>query len=157
MNLRRVNQFTPLPLPCSALPGAWNWPCRRHSGLVVWAVYIVRIRFRTAWKILFRRILRCDQRVPYWLRVLHLCCWQSIHILFRDGDYTLGFFLSNNFHDCIIFTFCWLVSHVVSWNCVIFTCTTWEFSRMGCTFFYYFSISIIISFFLHFMVYFCTS
>jgi hypothetical protein len=35
MELRRVNQFTPLPIPCSALPGALNRSCRRHSGFVV--------------------------------------------------------------------------------------------------------------------------
>jgi hypothetical protein len=30
MVLRCVNQFIPLPLPCSAPPRAWNWSCRGH-------------------------------------------------------------------------------------------------------------------------------
>ena len=47
MDLRRVNKFTPLPIPCSALPGAWNWSYIGHFSLVVWAVYIVKIRLRT--------------------------------------------------------------------------------------------------------------
>jgi hypothetical protein len=67
MDLRRVDQFTPLPLPCPALHGAWNWSCRGHSDLVVWTVYIAKIPFR--W--IFRR----SQKVPCSIRVLHLCCW----------------------------------------------------------------------------------
>ena len=79
-------RFTSLPLPSSALPGAWNWSCRRHPGLVVSAVYMVKMTSRTGCEILFWRILRRGRRVPCWLRVLHLCCWQSIIVLFRDRD-----------------------------------------------------------------------
>jgi len=84
MDLRNVNKFTLLPIPCCALPGAWNWSCRGHFGLVVWAVYIAKIRLRTGCKILFRRIFRRGQRVACGLRVLLLCWWQSILVLFRD-------------------------------------------------------------------------
>ena len=86
MDLCRVNLFTPLPLPCSVPPGAYIWSSRRHSGLVVWAVYVFKITFRTGCKILFRQILRPGQRVPCWLHVLYLCYWQSVLLLFRDRD-----------------------------------------------------------------------
>ena len=85
-----------------------------NSGLVVWAIYLFKITFRTGCKILFRRILRRGQRVPCWLGVLPLCCWQDIHVLFKDADiFFFGttkparniwtYFVSKIFHDCIIF------------------------------------------------------
>ena len=76
----------PLPLHRSAPPWTWNSSYRRHSGLVVWVVYLVKITFKTGCRILFRRISRRRQRVSCWPCVLHFCCWQSIHILFRDSD-----------------------------------------------------------------------
>ena len=78
-DLRRVNQLTPLPLPSSTLPGAWNWSCRRHSGLVVWGDYKVKITFGTACKIWFRQVLRrgkCSVLAPcvtLVLLVVHSC------------------------------------------------------------------------------------
>jgi len=69
MDLHRINLFTPLPLPCSTLLGAWNCSTCQHSGLVVWAVDFVKITFRPGCEIWFRRILRRGSRVPCWLRV----------------------------------------------------------------------------------------
>ena len=45
---------------------------------------MVKITFKTGYEILCSRILRRGQRVPCWLRVLQLCWWQSIHVLFMD-------------------------------------------------------------------------
>ena len=76
MDLRSVNQFTPLPLLCPALTEAWNWSCRRqHSDLVVWTVCMVNSWLRAGSKIPFRRTFRHGQMVPYSLPALHLCCW----------------------------------------------------------------------------------
>ena len=111
MDLSRVNLFTPLPLPCSALPGAWNWSWGRHSVLVVWAVNMVKITFRTVCKILCRRIHRRCRGVPCWLRVCYTCVAGSV--LFRDRDTFfwfheanpnyLDYLVSKMFHDGIIF------------------------------------------------------
>jgi len=49
MDLRRVNQLSSPPLHCPGVPGGRNWACRWHACLVVWAVYIVKIKFRTGW------------------------------------------------------------------------------------------------------------
>ena len=53
MDLCGANQFYPLPLPCPAPSGTWKWSCRWHSGLAVREVYIVKIEFRSGFRILF--------------------------------------------------------------------------------------------------------
>jgi hypothetical protein len=62
-DMRYVNVFTPLPLPCSALTAAWQPCCGDHSVWIVWGVYFGKIRFDTGGKILFRSVLRRGQRV----------------------------------------------------------------------------------------------
>ena len=114
MDLSRVNLFTPLSLPCSALPRTWNWSCVGHSGLVVSAANLVRITFRTGCKILFRRILGRALRVPCWLRVWYTCVAGSpfmyclgTEIYFfgstKPTRNTWTYFVSEIFHDGTIF------------------------------------------------------
>jgi hypothetical protein len=61
MDLRRVNQFTPLPHSCSALPGAWDRSCSKHSGVVVLAVYLVKITLGLVAKFCFGEYSGADK------------------------------------------------------------------------------------------------
>ena len=114
MDLRLVNQFIPLPLPCSALPGAWKWSCRRNPDLVIWAVYTVKITLRTGCEILFSANTQARPKGSLLAQcVLNVCCWQCIAELFRDRDILFWttkparsiwtYFVSKMFHDCIVF------------------------------------------------------
>jgi hypothetical protein len=68
---------------CSALPGT-------ESGLVdyssvdIWAVNVVKIRFRLGFQILFRRLLRRGQRFRCCLRVFALLLVVFHSLLLRD-------------------------------------------------------------------------
>jgi hypothetical protein len=112
--LHHVNQFTPLPLPCPALPRAWNWSCRWYSGLVIWAVYIVKIRFRTGCTIVSANTQAQPKGsilAPYVtlvMLVVHSCIFKIqryISITTKPTQSIRIYFVSKLFHDCMIFNF----------------------------------------------------
>jgi hypothetical protein len=69
-DMRYINLFTSLPLPCSTLTEAWQFLVV-ITCLVVWGVNIAKIWFGADGKILFRSVLRRGQgkgEVPLWGR-----------------------------------------------------------------------------------------
>jgi len=85
---------------------------------------MVKITFRTGCKFRFHRVIGRGQRVPWRLRVLQLCCWQSILVLFMDRGILFCTtkparsietrFVSRRFHVCITYSqHCCLVSQLI--------------------------------------------
>jgi hypothetical protein len=108
--LRRVNQFTPLPVSCTATHGGLK-PVE-VTGLAFWAVCIVKIRFRTGCKIIFRR----GQSDQCWLSVLLVVHWYIVmgqRSLFttKPALSILTFSVSKMFQDFMVFNF--VVQHII--------------------------------------------
>jgi hypothetical protein len=110
--MRYVNLSTPVPLPCSALTEAWKISCGAHSCLVVWGVYIAKIRFRIGGKILFRSVLRRGQRVRTGF-VLRLCALVLLCVMKEQRCILCCttkpalsiwiYFVSKKFHNRVVF------------------------------------------------------
>jgi hypothetical protein len=137
MDLRHVNQFTPLPAPCSTLP-------RPETGLVDDLVWLFE-QF-TCSKLLLGLVAKfCFGEYSGEVKRFHtgyVCCWQSMHVLFREREISFFFFVvspkymdsfcKKDFSWLYYFQHCCLVNQVVCWNCVIFTYTYWQLPRKGC-------------------------
>jgi hypothetical protein len=82
MDLRHVNQFTPLPAPCSTLP-------EPETGLVEDDLVWLSEQF-TCSKLLLGLVVKfCFGEYSGEVKRFHtgyVCCWQSIHVLFRERD-----------------------------------------------------------------------
>jgi hypothetical protein len=87
-DVRYVNLFTSLSLPCSALTEAWKPSCGDHSVWIVWGIYITKIRFGAGGKILSRNVLRRGQRVRagstcyICVLLVHLCVIKGQRYIF---------------------------------------------------------------------------
>lgn len=68
---------------CPALPGNESGLVD-YSGLAIWAVNIVKIKFRPGFQILFLQLFRRGQRFPCWLRVFALLLVVFDSLLLRE-------------------------------------------------------------------------
>ena len=108
---------SPLPLPWPTLQIAWPSSCWRHRGLAVWAIYIVKTKFRSGFLILLRQILKCGQMfrsmlapcVTFVLLVFHSFIVNlRKYVSFLNTKATRliwTYYVSKKFHNCVIFIF----------------------------------------------------
>ena len=102
---------SPLPHPCPTLPIAWHSSCWGHCGLAVWAIYIVKTKFRSGFLILLREMFRSmlAPSVTLVLLVFHSCVVNGQKYVYflntKAARDTWTFNVSKNFHECNICPF----------------------------------------------------